>query len=94
METEEIMTTATDDVIAWENWREANPVKKWRQKESKTQGMIAAHLDKSVQAVRLWERGENQPSEDAADDLAKMMSVTRETLERRWRVWWEARPSF
>lgn len=74
-------------------YREANPLRRWRRKNNATQGFVASQVRKTIPNVSNWESGDVMPTPQSLDLLALVMSMNPKELNELWQKWYEARPS-
>ena len=74
-------------------YREANPLRKWRRKANVTQGFVASQVRKTIPNVSNWESGDVMPTTQSMELLAMVMGVNVNDLLETWRKWYDARPN-
>lgn len=79
-------------MASMKEWQLQNPLRKWRAGQKLPRNAVAAMLDKSSYTVLCWEQGSYQPSPESIEEIAEMMEVKPETLQRRWNSWWASAP--
>ena len=72
-------------------WREENPLRKWRREQSHSQAAVASELEVTPQTITNWESGAYPPSTTAYAKLAELTGITN--VQMRWNAWSERRPS-
>jgi len=73
------------------DWKNTNPLRKWRLDNFKTQGMAALTMAVSLQTIMLWEMGGVMPDNNNFDRLKRLLS--NERLEDDWAEWYGDRPN-
>jgi DNA-binding transcriptional regulator YiaG len=70
-------------------WREENPLRKWREESGVSSGKAAVRLDVNAATAMAWESGKSYP---VAGNMAKLARLLGDDVEARWTKWWELRP--
>lgn len=74
-------------------YREANPLRKWRRRNNATQGFVASQIRKTIPLLSNWESGDVMPTGQSLALLAVVMGLSTESLKEAWNTWRETRPS-
>lgn len=72
-------------------WADQCPLRQWRaQATHRTQATVALQLGVSVNTLRSWEQGVNQPNEDNWQGLVGLLHD--KDLSKRWERWLAKQP--
>lgn len=74
-------------------YREANPLRRWRRLNNATQGLVASQVHKTLPNVSNWESGDVMPTPQSLLELAAIMGADYKELSELWQKWFDARPS-
>ena len=75
------------------SWRDDNPLTRWQEEQSATNGEVAAALGVSRHTVYVWKQGTTMPSDENFRALAKLMGRNVYELRLEWQRWSDARPA-
>lgn len=70
-----------------EDWKNNNPLRKFRKNNKCAQTQIAAMLGVSVTTIRLWESGSMTPSEENFEKIKKL--TEKDNIKEEWSCWFE-----
>lgn len=73
-------------------WRERNPLRRWRREHSKTAADVAGEAQIAFASIGLWEAGGRTPSDVAYAALSAVMDRDEDSLRRAWSRWLAQRP--
>ncbi len=73
-------------------WREENPLRKWRKAVGASGGTVSSLCNVSRNSVTNWEKGHCNPAPEQMVALAHTMKITQIELESRWSSWMRAKP--
>jgi len=79
--------------MMWDEWREANPLKRWMKANKVTQTQVAVQFDRSPYAVYMWLHGiipDTMNAEWFWDGMRSMTGIA--DFEEQWRKWEQTRP--
>lgn len=75
-----------------DEWKENNPLRKFRKNRHLKQSTIAASMEVSYHVVYRWESGMTEPTKEQFQILGKLTGIKK--LADEWKVWMEQRPIF
>lgn len=76
----------------YQEWKNKNPLRKFRDKNDLTRTRFAGHLGVTVNTVQFWENGTTQPNENNLEKIAIVMQISPEKLKAEWVDWLENKP--
>jgi transcriptional regulator with XRE-family HTH domain len=72
------------------NWREENPLRKWRAQNNFSQADVAAAVGAGYHSVYDWEIGKVNPNDNQFELLSGLTKL--KTFKRTWLAWAARRP--
>jgi DNA-binding transcriptional regulator YiaG len=84
------MTTTTTAADEYQQWRNRNPLKTWRNTSDVTLMRLAGDAQVSISTIQLWETGARTPKPAQFAILARITGHSH--IAGAWRRWLNERP--
>lgn len=74
-------------------WIARNPLRAWRHRYGLSMMDGAVALGIGLSSVQSWEAGAHFPTDESMQTIAGVIGEDPDRLARKWRSWYEARPT-
>lgn len=74
-------------------WVEENPLRVWRKKNDLAMMDVASGTGMAFSTIQQHEMGGYFPNDESLEKLAAAMDISVATLTRKWRSWYDRRPT-